>query len=183
MLDEKELYILSYYRASELAGALLFGKLAFHTTIDKYRIPMTEHCQEEAMHAWLWTKTIKDLGGVPLKVTDTYQTEYGKLFGLPKNTLEVFCLTQILERRVLEHFTKHMQMPGVNPLIKKTLKKMIDDEEGHIGWIYQELEQHAEKHGRGTLDATMDKLKKIDEKAYDSMSKKSPFSQYFKELM
>ena len=100
MISNEELYILSYYRAGELAGSILFGRLAFHTEVDSLRSPLTHHCLEEAEHAWVWTKAIKDLGGTPIKVTHTYQTEYGRAFGMPKNILEVLCLTQVLEKRV-----------------------------------------------------------------------------------
>ena len=72
MISAKEHYILSYYRAGELSGSLLMGRLAMHTTIDAIRIPLTRHCMEEAQHAWLWTQTIEKLGMRPLKVTDTF---------------------------------------------------------------------------------------------------------------
>src|SRR3989338_9989623 len=101
MVSKEELYILSYYRAGELAGAVLFGRMAIVTDIDEIRILITKHCLEEAKHGWIWTKTIQDLGHIPLKVTNVYQTEYGKEFGMPKNTLEILCLTQVLEKRVL----------------------------------------------------------------------------------
>src|SRR3989344_7163057 len=123
MISDQELFVLSYYRASELAGAMLFGRLAFHTSIDAYRVPLTEHSMEEAQHAWLWTKAIRDLGHTPLKVTHTYQTEYGKLFGMPQNILEIFCLTQVFEKRTLDQFTKHLNLPNTHPLIKKALQK------------------------------------------------------------
>jgi hypothetical protein len=66
MITNDELYVLSYYRAGELAGSVLFGRLALHTAIDHVRAPLTRHCMEEAEHAWLWTKTIEDLGHTPL---------------------------------------------------------------------------------------------------------------------
>lgn len=182
MISKQELYILSYYRACELAGSLLFGKLAFHTTIAEYRIPLTEHCLEEAEHAWLWTKTIKELGEVPLKVTQTYQTEYGKEFGMPENILEIFCLTQVFEKRTLDHFTKHMNLPTTYPLVKKALQKMIDDETGHIGWIRSELDRYTEKN-KAEVDRVMKKLEKMDERVYTKLSKTSPFKEYFKEIL
>lgn len=181
--SEQELYVLSYYRACELAGSILFGKLAFHTTIDAYRVPLTEHCLEEAKHAWLWTKVIHDLGHTPLKVTQTYQTEYRKLFGIPENILEIFYLTQIFERRTLDHFTKHLNLHGTHPLIKSALQKIIDDEIGHIGWIRQELDKYAQENGKDKLDAIMKKLGKMDEQVYNQLSQTQPFRQYFKDLI
>jgi 1,2-phenylacetyl-CoA epoxidase catalytic subunit len=183
MMTDQEWYILSYYRACELAGSLLFGKLAFHTAIDEYRIPLTQHCLEEAEHAWLWTRVLGDLGRTPMKITQTYQTEYGKIFGMPENMLEIFCLTQIFERRTLNHFKGHLKLQGTNPLVQRALRKMIDDETGHIGWIRQELEKYARENGREKLDAIMKKLEKMDEVVYKKLSDTAPFKDYFREIL
>src|SRR3989344_9470365 len=182
MISDQELFVLSYYRASELAGAMLFGRLAFHTSIDAYRVPLTEHSMEEAQHAWLWTKVIRDLGHTPLKVTHTYQTEYGKLFGMPQNILEIFGLTQILEHRALEHFHRHLALPNTHPLVKDTLKKMIEEETGHIGWIRRELDVHAKEHGRESLTAMMEKLKRMDDEVYAKLSQQPSFTDFFNTL-
>ncbi|HUP18464.1 MAG TPA: hypothetical protein VM778_00775, partial [Gemmatimonadota bacterium] len=60
-IDENELWLLSYYHASELAGALVMGRLAAQTDDDELRVRLTEHCAEEANHAWLWTRTILEV--------------------------------------------------------------------------------------------------------------------------
>ncbi|HET6761423.1 MAG TPA: hypothetical protein VFH13_04945, partial [Gemmatimonadaceae bacterium] len=57
-ITENELWLLSYYRESELAGGLLMGRLARETDDDDLRVRLTEHCAEEAGHAWAWTETI-----------------------------------------------------------------------------------------------------------------------------
>jgi len=181
-LLEQELYILSYYRACELAGAILFGRLAMHTDIDSLRAPLTRHCLEEAEHSWLWTKVIKKLGCIPVKVTDAYQTEYGKEFGMPKNILEILCLTQIFEKRTLEHFNKHLAMDGIHSEIKLALQKMIDDEAGHIGWIRKELDIYSAEYGQAEVDEMMTKLEDIDEKVYHQLLSKEPFKTYFKNI-
>jgi bacterioferritin (cytochrome b1) len=182
MIQDSELYILSYYRACELAGSVLFGKLALHTSIDRYRAPLTKHALSEAEHAWLWTQTILELGAVPLKVTETYQSEYGKAFGMPQNILEIFCLTQVFERRTLNHFTKHLQLPNAHPLIQNTLTKIIQEESGHISWIRSELDQYARENGPDKLQEAMDKIEKMDEAVYTRVRATSPFREYFKEL-
>lgn len=179
-ISPEELYILSYYRAGELTGALLFGRVALHSNVDGIRIPLTRHCAEEAEHAWLWTKTIKDLGHIPLKVTETYQTEYGREFGLPKNTLEVLALTQILEKRVMSHFTYHLSLPQAHPIVKSTLQKMIDDEKGHLSWVKVELDKYAANHGIQDIEKLMKQLEEIDQKVYDRMSKTPNFKRFFK---
>ncbi len=64
-ISENDLWILSYYRESELAGGLVMGRLARETDDDDLRVHLTEHCAEEANHAWLWTQTILKVGGTP----------------------------------------------------------------------------------------------------------------------
>jgi demethoxyubiquinone hydroxylase (CLK1/Coq7/Cat5 family) len=179
MVSKEELHILSYYRAGELNGSVLFGKLALLTDIDNIRIPLTRHCLEEAEHAWLWTKVIKDLGHIPMKITSTYQTEYGKEFGIPNNALEILCLTQILEKRVLSHFIKHSTMPNLNPVIKEALQKIIEDEQGHLNWIKKEIE----KFDKEESSKIMKKLSEIDQKVYERVAAQSPFKEYFGEIL
>lgn len=179
MLQNDDLYVLSYYRACELAGSVLFGRLALHTEIDDIRIPMTHHCLEEAEHAYLWTQTIKKLGAIPMKVTHTYQTEYGKEFGMPKNILEIFCLTQVFEKRTMMHFEKHLKMPNVHSEIKQTLQKMIDDETGHIGWVREELNKYEKQYDAEEVTSTMKRLEEIDRKVYDRIMSQDPYNTYF----
>lgn len=176
-ITKDELYILSYYRASELAGAILFSRLAFNTDIDKLRINLTKHTLEETYHAWLWTETIKELEEIPLKITNPYQREYAKRFGMPKNMLEILCLTQIFENRTIDHYMKHIKMKGIHPKIKETLQKVLDDELGHISWIKKELETYDEKE----VNKVIKKLEEIDADIYKSLLKKNPFKEYFGE--
>lgn len=177
MLDQTELHVLSYYRACELAGSILFGRLAFQTQIDEIRIPMTQHCLEEAEHAWLWTQTIQDLGAVPTKVTQVYQTEFGKAYGMPGSMLEIFCLTQVFEKRTLEHFGRHLKLSNVRPEVAATLQKMIDDEAGHIGWIAKKLAEHEDQEAVAQI---METLRAIDEKIYVEIMSQEPYASYFK---
>lgn len=183
MISQEELYILSFYRASELAGALLFGRMAMHTDVEELRIPLTEQCSEEAKHSWLITETLQKLGYIPLKVTDTFQVEVAKEFGMPKNVLEILCLTQIFEVRVLEHYIKHSKLRGLNPIIKKTLEEMIEDESGHVSWIEKELKKYAKEHGKAKVEKVLARVRKVDQKVFNKLSKSSPFKEYFKALL
>ena len=142
MLSAEELHILSFYRASELAGSMLLGKLALHTNHDHLRVPLTEQCLEEAKHAWMLTQTIDKLGAVPVKITQTYQSELGKIYGFPESTVDILCLTRVLEVVALETYQKHVAMRRVTPAVKETLEAIIEDEVGHIDWIQAELEKH-----------------------------------------
>jgi len=180
-ISEQELYILSFYRASELAGGLLFGKIAFHTEIDELRIPLTRHAAEEVEHGWLWTKAIMDLGLVPLKVTETYQSEYGKEFGMPTSLLEILCLTQVLEKRVVQHFAEHLKKPNLHPVIAKTLHDMVEDETYHLDWIKKKLDAHSEKNGHEEVDLLMKRLHEVDEIVYNRIMENQKIKGYIKQ--
>lgn len=182
-LDDRELYVLSYYRACELAGSLLFGKVAFHTTVDEYRHRLTAHYEEEAHHAWLWGETIRRLGREPLRVVRTYQGEYGKIYGMPRSMLEVFCLTQVFERRTMAHFTRHLSLPGLHDEVRATLETMIEDEEGHLDWIAEELAAYSARHGDGRITEVMGRIEAIDAEVYDRLLATEPFRTYFEDLI
>ncbi|MHB8710336.1 MAG: ferritin-like domain-containing protein [Minisyncoccota bacterium] len=179
MISPDELYILSYYRACELAGSILFGRLALQTDFDLIRAPLTQHTLEEAEHAWLWTKVIKELGAIPVKVTDQYQTEYGKEYGMPSSILEILLLTQVFEKRTLNHFNIHLLRPGTHPTIKAALTKMIKDESGHISWVRKELDRYEAANGRKDIDELLKKMTEVDERVYARLAAKSPFREFF----
>jgi acyl carrier protein/rubrerythrin len=165
-IDENELWILSYYRASELAGALVMGRLAGLTDDDDLRVNLTEHCAEEAGHAWLWTRTILEVGGKPLKVSETYQTRYYAETGPPTTVIEVLALTQVFERRVMKHFRHHLSRPGTHPAVARTLRQMIADEAGHIGWVKRRLDRCTDQAGGWAVAETLRRFVEVDHKVY-----------------
>ena len=168
-ITENELWLLSYYRESELAGALLMGRLACETDDDDLRARLTEHCAEEARHAWAWTECIQRVGGTPKKVSETYQTRYHAAVGNPTNLLEVLALTQIFERRVVRHFRAHLSWPGTHPEIKRTLQELIADEAGHIRWVKDRLDDYAAANGEAVVNEMMERFKRIDEEVYTGL--------------
>ena len=170
-ITENELWLLSYYRESELAGALLMGRLARETDDDDLRVRLTEHCAEEARHAWAWTETILKVGGTPRRVSETYQSRYHAAVGNPSNLLEVLALTQIFERRVVRHFKAHLMWPGTHPEVLKTLQQLIDEEVGHIRWVKDRLDDYAAIHGEAVVKEMLDRFQRIDEQVYNELGK------------
>lgn len=168
-ISENELWLLSYYRESELAGALLMGRLARETDDDDLRVRLTEHCAEEARHAWAWTECILNVGGTPKKVSETYQSRYYAAVGSPSNLLEVLALTQIFERRVVRHFRSHLSWPGTHPEIKRTLQQLIEDEADHIRWVKDRLDDYAAANGEAVVKEMMERFKRIDEDVYNEL--------------
>ena len=168
-ISENELWLLSYYRESELAGALLMGRLARETDDDDLRVRLTAHCAEEARHAWAWTETILKVGGTPKRVSETYQSRYHAAVGNPSNLLEVLALTQIFERRVVRHFRAHLSWPGTHPEVKRTLQQLIDEEAGHIRWVKDRLDAYALANGEAVVTEMLERFKRIDEQVYNEL--------------
>ena len=167
-ISENDLWILSYYRESELAGSLVMGRLARETDDDDLRVHLTEHCAEEAMHAWLWTETILKVGGMPKRVAETYQTRYYAEIGTPTSLLEILALTQVFERRVIKHFRAHLTWPNVHPAVAATLQRMIEDEVGHISWVKDRLDRYADEKGEAVVADAMRRFTEIDQRVYDA---------------
>ena len=167
-ISENDLWILSYYRESELAGGLIMGRLARETDDDDLRVHLTEHCAEETFHAWLWTQTILKVGGTPKRVAETYQARYYAEIGTPTSLLEILALTQVFERRVIRHFRAHLKWPNVHPAVVATLHKMIEDEVGHISWVKDRLDRYAAEKGEAIVAETMRRFTETDERVYEA---------------
>jgi acyl carrier protein len=172
-ITENELWLLSYYRESELAGALLMGRLARETDDDDLRVRLTEHCAEEARHAWAWTEAILKVGGTPRRVSETYQSRYHAAVGNPSTLLEVLALTQIFERRVVRHFKAHLSWPGTHPEVARTLQLLIDEEVGHIRWVKDRLDAYAAVYGESVVKEMLDRFQRIDEQVYGELKQYS----------
>lgn len=166
LVDEKEIWALSYYRASELSGALLMGRWARRAKDDELRARMTWHCAEEARHAWRWTELIRQLGANPLYIPDSYQSNYFSDVGIPKDDIEFLMITHVFEKRVAQHFTDHKKRKGTHPLVKKLLTTMIEDEGPHLRWVRKHLDQLI-KQGHGKkIEKQLKLYEKVDYEAY-----------------
>src|SRR5688500_9496837 len=165
-ISDNDIWIRSYYRESELAGALVMGRLSQETEDDGLRAKLTEHCAEEARYASLWSDTIIELGALPRRVRETYQTRYQARLGAPRSMLDVLALTQVFERRVVRHFTAHLSWPGTHPVIQRTLRTMIADEAGHISWVREWLDEYAARHGKIVVQSKLREYEAVDREVY-----------------
>jgi demethoxyubiquinone hydroxylase (CLK1/Coq7/Cat5 family) len=138
-ITDRELTWLNFYRASELQGGLILGRLVEHVRDPELIVRLTEHSAEEVMHAYLWTDTIVAVGGRPRPTSDTYQARYAAAIGTPTSLLEVLTLTHVFERGVYRHFVRHLRRPGTHRCVRATLRRMLDDERGHLSWVQQWL--------------------------------------------
>lgn len=165
-VSDNDIWILSYYRESELAGSLVMGRLSQETDDDALRAKLTEHCAEEARHASLWSDTITELGALPRRVRETYQARYQERLGAPRTMLDVLALTQVFERRVVRHFTAHLSWPDTHPVIQRTLRTMIADEAGHISWVRDWLDGYAAEHGKIVVQSKLREYEAVDREVY-----------------
>lgn len=169
MTHSAEIALLNFYRASELHGGLILGQMVRRTRDPELILNLTRHSAEEVMHAQLWTETIIAIGGRPAPVRDTYQTRYAAEMGTPISMLEILALTQVFERRVYRHFMEHLRRPGVHPVVADTLRRMIDEERGHLTWVKKWLDTQAEKRPAEVREV-MQRYAVIDERVYAAMS-------------
>ncbi len=164
-----EIALLNFYRASELHGGLILGQMVRRTRDPRLILNLTRHSAEEIMHAQLWTETIIAIGGRPAPVRDTYQTRYADAVGTPLSMLEVLALTQIFERRVYRHFTLHLRVHGIHPAVAATLRRMIEEERGHLSWVKGWLDEQARARGEEVREV-MRRYALADQRVYDSLA-------------
>lgn len=138
-ISPRELALLNFYRASELHGGLVLGRLVEHVRDSELILRLTAHSAEEVLHAQLWTETIIAVGGRPAPTSDTYQARYAAAIGVPTSIVEVLTLTQVFERSVYRHFMAHLRRPMTHPRVQATLRRMLDDERGHLSWVREWL--------------------------------------------
>ena len=166
MLSENDLWILSYYRYSEVSGALFFGSLTrmFRTGIIGHNL--TKHFADESQHAWHWTKCIHALGKEPVRVDKSYQEQYLEAIGMPVNIMEILAITQIFEKRVINQYARHTQLPDLDPNISAAFKLIMEDEKWHIQWIQKALQDLEPEYGKEHVASTLKRYGDADKEIY-----------------
>ena len=166
MISDNELWILSFYRVSEISGALFFGRLARALRPGRIQADMTQHFADEAAHAGYWTDCIERLGAQPLKLEAAYQDQYLAAAGMPVNIMEILAITQIFERRVIGQYQRHSQAPVLHPIEHETIGRIMQDERWHIQWIRDALKGLEGEYGRDQIDATLKRYRDADQEVY-----------------
>lgn len=174
LVSDNDLWILSYYAASELTGGLLMGRMARQSKNDELRGRLIWHSAEETRHAVRWVEIIRKLGGDPQQIEDTYQSNYFSHIGIPEGELDLMIITQVFELRVARHFTIHRQRLDVHPLIDTMLATMIADEAEHIRWVREKLEAFAQqsKKNKELVAKKCNTYKAIDNEVYQQEAQK-----------
>ena len=168
-VSERELRLLNFYRASELHGGLLLGQFARRARDGVLVVQLLRHAAEEVEHARLWTETILSVGGRVAPVRRTYQAFYADAIGRHVGMLETLALTQVFERRVYRHFLEHLRRPGIHPAVATTLRRMLEEEKGHLSWVKQWLDEQAASRG-ATVAALMARFTAVDRQIYGAVT-------------
>jgi hypothetical protein len=162
-LSKRELWLLNFYRNSELHGALLMGRIARSVSTPEVLVGATRHCATEAKHAALLTEALAKLGGTIDPSVDAIQTHYSNEGAIPKDLIDLLVLSEVLEARVLLSYREHLLRSTVHPQIRQTLEKIIREEEAHSGnqgWS----EQWLSTMPKDRVEAAKDRWGKVDQK-------------------
>ncbi len=165
-LKENELWLLSFYRTSEISGALFFGRLCKSLRPGPVQHDMTKHFSDEAVHSWLWTDCITKMGASPLKLADSYQDQYLSVAGMPANVMEILALTHVFEKRVIRQYALHSRVPELHAEISETLSKIMDDEKWHLTWVHSALESMEPEYGKEYIEQTIQRFWDADQEVY-----------------
>src|SRR5262249_46329232 len=140
---DRELWLLNFYRNSELHGALLMGRLARALGGTELLANVTRHCATEAHHAALLTELLAELGGKLDPRLETMQDHYSRKGGVPVELVDLLVLSETLEHRVLSSYREHLNSSPVHPRVREVLEEILHEEEEHGGsedaWIEQTL--------------------------------------------
>lgn len=169
-IDENLHWILSFYRSSEISGALFFGQLARSMRPGPIQRDMTQHFADEAQHARYWSDCLQGLGVGAIKLGNSYQDQYIMAAGMPVNLMEVLAISQVFEKRVFSHYARHSRLPEIDSLVHETLIRIMTDERWHIQWISEALKNMEEQYGKSHIDATLKRFKAADEEVYRKIS-------------
>ena len=168
----RELWVLNFYRNSELHGALLMGRLARTLTDTRLLVHVTRHSATEARHAAMLSETIAALGGsIDPRVT-TVQEHYSATGGVPASLIDLLVLSEVLEHRVLTTYRAHLTRADLAPPVRQCLTailhEMEDEENGeHAGWIDGALRAHPPT----AVDAANRKWHAIDADVADELER------------
>jgi hypothetical protein len=160
-------WLLNQYRAAEVSGAGIIMRMSRLADGLQLSTDLTRHLRDEAMHAWLWTKALRDMNGEIVDVNEPYQSRLAFYFGLPRTLNELLALTWISESRGVEQYQEHLDVPEIPTSIRQTLRAILKDETWHVSYIGQELARRARTDV--TIASALDRALEADVKAISEL--------------
>jgi rubrerythrin len=170
--DARLVTLFSYYRDAELRGATLLLKLLQRMDDPDAQVKLTKHLEDEVRHAWLWTKRITDLGGVPEKVDDGYQRRIGLEVGIPRTLEQLLALTIVVEERALARYLTHAAATEVDAETRTVLHEVTKDEKWHLSWIEHKLRELAGPDAVARVDALLARYRDVDRRVFADLESK-----------
>jgi bacterioferritin (cytochrome b1) len=164
--------LFSYYRDAELRGATLLLKLLQRMDDADAQVKLTKHLEEEVHHAWLWTKRITDLGGVPEQIDDGYQRRIGHEVGIPRTLEQLLALTIVVEERALTRYFTHLATAEVDDETRTVLHEVTKDEKWHLSWIEHKLRELAGPDGDVRVSALLTRYRDVDRRVFADLERK-----------
>ena len=140
--------LFSYYRDAEIRGAGLLMKMMQREKDPEVQVLFSRHIDDETRHAWMWTRRIKQEGGLPVDVPDGYQRRLGKALGIPTNVLDLFALTVVVEERAARRYVEHKSSPLCDATTRDLLDEITKDEKWHISWMEEWLVKMGRERGQ-----------------------------------
>jgi Rubrerythrin len=165
-LTENDRWLLSFYRSSEIDGAVFFGKVAETVRSGQLGADVAQHFADEAKHAAIWTRCLLDLDIEPLRIRRSYQSQYFEAVGAPANLMEVLAITQVFEKRVIGQYRRQLRHPATHPRVQAALEEIMDDERWHLQYVRRALGAMRERHGTERVATTLGRYARADEEVY-----------------
>jgi len=163
-ITENDLWVMNYYRASEINGALFFGRIA-RIVRGPLQVDVTHHFADEANHAYYWAQCISDLGFTPSRQIRAYQDQYFEAAGMPANLMEVLAITLVFEKRAMRLYSQH-QRSNPHPRMRQTIDKIILDERWHVQYVKDALQELTATYGDELVSETLARYAAADHDVY-----------------
>jgi 1,2-phenylacetyl-CoA epoxidase catalytic subunit len=140
---QDRIWLLNEYRVAEVHGAGAIMRMTRLADSASLSADLSRHLRDEAAHAWLWTRVIRNLGGELIEVDIPYQTRLGVHFGIPHTLTELLALTYASELRGVHEYTEHLDSGNTTAMIQRTLRGILRDEHWHVRYVNEELQRRA----------------------------------------
>lgn len=166
MISENEIWLLSYYRSSEIVGAMFFGRIARLLRPGAVQADVMQHFADEAQHARWFTECMESMDVTPFKLPVAYQDDYLATAGVPTNFMEVLSITQAFEKRILNTYAHHLKVDSTPSPVRRTLERIMRDERWHVQWVRQALRDLEPQYGKETIERTLQRHVDADRETY-----------------
>ncbi|MFT4572300.1 MAG: rubrerythrin [Hyphomicrobiaceae bacterium] len=167
---ESLIKLYSYYRDAEIRGAGLLMKMMQREKDPEAQVLFSRHIDDETRHAWMWTRRIKQIGGLPVEVPDGYQRRLGKALGIPTSLIHLFALTVVVEERSAKRYMEHAASPICDEETRAILTEITKDEKWHVAWMEDWLyKMAAERDSENKAREQLARFRELEEEVFTEM--------------